>query len=333
LTVLLLLLLILLGVHVLAAIVATAIVAARIEEENPPEGVFAEVTGGRLHLYELGTGDPDRLPIVLLHGATSNARDMVHALGADLARHRRVIAVDRPGHGWSDRPGGRRDASPARQAELIMEALRRRGVERFTVAGHSWAGSLAAHLALAYPSEVAGLVILSGATHPWPGGINWYYRLSAMPVLGRIFVHTVMTPVGSWGLSKSAAEAFIPHPGPADYARKTAAALVLRPREFRWNGQDVADLKAFLMREAPRYGEIRVPTAIIADPADHVVHTRVHAEPLSRMIIGAKLTLTSGAGHQIHYTAKETVLAEIERVAGEAEARLRPGDGNLPLTG
>ncbi|MDQ0396085.1 alpha/beta fold hydrolase [Labrys monachus] len=323
-TVLLLLLFVLVGVHLLAVIMATAIIAARIEEENPPEGVFVEVPGGRLHLYDLGATDADRLPILLLHGATSNARDMVHALGADLARRRRVIAVDRPGHGWSDRPGGRGDASPAQQAALIMAALRRHGIGRFVVVGHSWAGSLAAHFALDYPREVAGLVVLAGATHPWPGGINWYYRLAAMPVLGRIFVHTVMTPVGAWGLSKSAAEAFVPHPGPADYVRKSAAALVLRPKEFRWNGQDVADLKAFLRQQAPRYGDIAVPTAILADPADPVVHTGIHAEPLSRMVPHARLTLLAGAGHQIHYTAKAAVLAEIERVAAEAEALLHP---------
>jgi pimeloyl-ACP methyl ester carboxylesterase len=330
--ILLLLLFILVVVHIIAAVVATRVIAARIEDENPPEGVFAGRVGARVHLHELGTGSESRLPILLLHGATSNARDMVCALGTDLARNRRVIAPDRPGHGWSDRPGGRFDASPARQAEIIVEALKQRGVERFVVVGHSWAGALAATLALDHPRQVAGLVILSGATHPWAGGVNWYYRLSAMPVLGSLFVHTVMTPVGSWGLRKSADEAFIPHAGPPDYIRRSAASLVLRPKEFRWNGQDVADLKAFLARQSPRYGNIAVPTAIIADPDDHVVHTRIHAEPLSRQIAGAKLTLISGAGHQIHYTARQAVLAEIERIAARAEAPPRPRNDGLPLT-
>jgi len=324
LTALLIFLLILVSAHVLGAIQATHIIAARIAEENPPGGVFVPVTGGRLHLFDLGAGhDAGRLPVVLLHGATSNARDMVYGLGEELSRSRRVIAVDRPGHGWSDRPNGRADASPAEQVKLIVEGLEQRGIRRFVVVGHSLAGSLAANFALEHKDRVAGLVLLSGATHPWPGGINWYYRLSATPVLGQIFVHTVMTPAGSWGLKKSAEDAFIPGSGPADYVQRTSAALVLRPREFRWNGQDVAALKAFLEVQSRRYGEIKVPTAIVADPADHVVSTPIHSEALHRQVEGSRLILLPGTGHQIHYTARQQVLAEIECVADEAEALQR----------
>jgi pimeloyl-ACP methyl ester carboxylesterase len=325
LTVLLLFLLILVVAHVLGTIQATNIIAARIAEENPPAGLFVPVAGGRMHLFDLGQGHGEhRLPILLLHGATSNARDMVYGIGEDLARTRRVIAVDRPGHGWSDRPKGNADASPAEQVKLIAEALSQRGVDRVVVVGHSLAGALAANFALEYKDRVAGLLVLSGATHPWPGGINWYYRLAAMPILGRIFVHTVMTPVGSWGLAKSAEEAFLPGAGPADYVGRTAAALVLRPKEFRWNGQDVAVLKAFLELQCPRYSEIKVPTTIIADPADHVVSSSFHTETLHRQIEGSKLILLPGAGHQIHYIAKDRVLSEIERLTSEAEA-LEPG--------
>jgi pimeloyl-ACP methyl ester carboxylesterase len=322
LTVLLLFLLVLLIAHVIGAMQATNVIAARIAEENPPDGIFVPVTGGQLHLFDLGAGhDTKRLPVVLLHGATSNARDMVYGLGEDLSRTRRVIVVDRPGHGWSSRPKGRADASPAAQVKLIAEALDRLGIDRFVVVGHSLAGSLAANFALEYEHNVAGLVVLSGATHPWPGGVMWYYRLAAMPVLGWLFVHTVMTPAGSWGLRKSVEEAFTPGVGPADYVRRTGASLVLRPKEFRWNGQDVADLNAFLAIQCKRYGEIRIPTAIIADPADHVVSTSLHSQALHRQVQGSQLTLIERAGHQIHYIAKERVLVEIERLSDNAEAR------------
>ena len=94
---------------------------APIEHAHPPTGRFVEVDGGRLHLVELGpAGAP---PVVLLHGASGNLGDMRLALGERLARSHRVILIDRPGHGWSDRPGGSADASPARQAALIHQAL------------------------------------------------------------------------------------------------------------------------------------------------------------------------------------------------------------------
>ncbi len=78
----------------------------RIERAHPPAGRFVEVAGGRLHLLELGPADAP--PVVLLHGASGNLGDMRVALGDRLAARYRVILVDRPGHGWSDRPDGAR---------------------------------------------------------------------------------------------------------------------------------------------------------------------------------------------------------------------------------
>jgi hypothetical protein len=97
----------------------TEIGIRRIERATPPAGRFVEVAGGRLHLLELGLTDAP--PVVLLHGASGNLRDMKLALGDRLARRYRVILIDRPGHGWSDRPDLRGDASPARQAALVHE--------------------------------------------------------------------------------------------------------------------------------------------------------------------------------------------------------------------
>ena len=89
---------------VLAALaVVTAIGTAAIERAYPPAGKFVEVEGGRLHVLELGPADAPA--IVLLHGASGNLGDMRLALGESLAARYRVILVDRPGHGWSDRPG------------------------------------------------------------------------------------------------------------------------------------------------------------------------------------------------------------------------------------
>lgn len=311
----------LLCAHVVAAIIATRVIAARIEEAHPPGGRFVEVDGGRMHLYDLGPREGAAgPPILLIHGATSNARDIVTALGNDLARHHRVIAIDRPGHGWSDRPGGRADASPARQADLISQALSALGVGKVVVVGHSLAGAAATSLVLDHPDHAAGLVLLAGVTHPWPGGITWYYALADLPVLGDLFVNTLMTPVGAWGLDAAAAGAFAPLPAPQDYVSETAAALVLRPAEFKWNGEDVAALKAFVTRQVPRYGEISVPTAILGSDDDTVVSTTIHSVAIAAQIRGSRLTVLHDKGHQIHYTAHDVVMAEIERIAAEARS-------------
>src|SRR5262252_2409808 len=145
-----------------AARAMTVLAAARIEAAHPACGRLVEVEGGKLHVLELGASTPsDQLPIVLVHGASGNLNDLRLALGDHLARNRRVILIDRPGHGWSDRPGGVADATPGRQAALIMEALDCMGVGRFVLLGHSLGGAVAAALALAWPDRLAGLVLLA----------------------------------------------------------------------------------------------------------------------------------------------------------------------------
>src|SRR5436189_2449211 len=102
------------GTPVLGALaVLTAIGVDKIEQAYPPSGHFVEVEGARLHVVELGGAEAP--PVVLLHGAGDNLGDMRLALGDWLAGKYRVILIDRPGHGWSERLGGSADASPARQ--------------------------------------------------------------------------------------------------------------------------------------------------------------------------------------------------------------------------
>jgi len=102
--------------------VVTAIATRTIERNHSPAGRFIEVDGGRLHVVELGAaGAP---PLVLLHGASGNLGDLRFALGDRLSAHYRVILVDRPGHGWSDRPDGRKDASPPAKPPLSIKRYR-----------------------------------------------------------------------------------------------------------------------------------------------------------------------------------------------------------------
>src|SRR5215831_4352076 len=176
----------------------TAIGVAQLERAHRPAGRLVPVAGGRLHVVDLALPRPtDAPPVVLLHGASGNLEDQRLTLGHALAARRRVILVDRPGHGFSDRPGGKADASPGRQAALIAQALARLGVGRAIIVGHSWAGALAAALALDFPERVAALVLLAPVTHPWPGGISWYNRLASTSVFGPLFAWTCAFPLGS----------------------------------------------------------------------------------------------------------------------------------------
>src|ERR1700676_2302859 len=85
----------------LALITQVAVLA--LERAYPAQGRMIEVAGAALHVVEIGPRDAAGPPIVMIHGASSNLETMRQPLGEMLARHHRVILIDRPGHGWSTR--------------------------------------------------------------------------------------------------------------------------------------------------------------------------------------------------------------------------------------
>jgi pimeloyl-ACP methyl ester carboxylesterase len=295
--------------------IITVIATKRIEAAHPPAGRFVAVEGGRLHVLELGQAGTDRWPAVVVHGASSNVEDMRLALGDRLAADRRVVLVDRPGLGWSDRPGGVACASPARQAELIAQALERIGVERFVLVAHSLGGAVATAFALAFPDRLAGLVLLAPVTHPWAGGLAWYNALLTTPVVGAFFARTLTLPLGGVLLETGGATVFAPQPMPADYLKRAAIRLLLVPARFIANAQDIAALKPFVTSQVPHYKDIAAATIVLTGTADKTVSPKIHAQAIAAALPNARLVLLDGIGHMPHHTSSDAVMAAIDSVS------------------
>jgi pimeloyl-ACP methyl ester carboxylesterase len=144
------------------AALAVGVASRRAERAHPPRGRYLEVKGVRLHYLDRGQGQP----IVLLHGNLTLIDELVLSGLVELAvQHGRVIAFDRPGYGYSTRPRDRIWTAAA-QADLIHDALRRLGVERPVVVGHSFGTIVALEMALRHPRSIAGLTLLSGYFFP-----------------------------------------------------------------------------------------------------------------------------------------------------------------------
>jgi len=284
---------------------------ARTQAAFPPLGDFVEVDGANLHYVDRGAG----VPVVLVHGASGNLRDFTNSILDRLAEDHRVIAFDRPGHGWSERPDVDAVHDPAVQAQLINAALKKIGVGPHVLVGHSWGGAVAMAYALAYPDDLLGVIPLAGATYPWPGGIAWYHRVVQTPVVGAYFLHTLMVPAGLQLSGPGVVGNFAPDAAPAGFAEAIGLNLLFRPNNFRNNSADVSHLKAALALQSQRYGEVRVPTIIIHGGGDRSVGFAIHSEPLHAAVKGSELIRLRGTGHMPHYAHPDYVVDAVARLA------------------
>ena len=287
-----------------------------LQRSYPQAGETVAVEGARLNVVDLGPRHSFDPPIVLIHGASSNLEVMRKPLGERLAERFRVILIDRPGHGWSDRDG-EMGSTPDVQAQMLAEALGQLGVGRAILVVHSWSGALGARMALDAPERLAGLVMLAPVTHPWRGGVGRYNRIVATPLIGRLIAHTVTLPLGLLLVASGARNVFLPQLMPDGFVRDSATALLLRPREFRANARDLVTLKQAVIEQAPRYGEIKLPVTILAGDADQTVSTEIHARAFARAVPQTKLVVLEGIGHMVQQAVPERVIAEIEAMIAE----------------
>lgn len=310
-----------------------------IERAHPPAGRLVMVDGVRLHILDEGTAKAGEPAVVLIHGASDNLEDWRVALG-DRLRERRVIMIDRPGLGWSDGPGVDDGKRLARQVILIHDALTQLDAGRVVMVAHSLGGAIALNYALTYRDGLAGLVLISPVTHPWIGGIALYYNIVAMPVIGPLFAYTLAYPLAQLFVDVGIGAAFTPQPVPAGYRERAAIDLGLRPQVFLDNARDVAALQDFVTAQQPRYGEIAVPTAILAGDSDVVVSTGIHARALTAQLPEATLTVFENVGHMPHHVWPDRVVAAITAIsaarkppAADPDKLLTPPAAPAPITG
>ena len=213
--------------------------ARKVEREHPPRGRFVTVDGVRLHYLERGGGRP----VVFLHGNVVTAEDFELSGLLDLAAERQchVVAFDRPGFGYSDRPRGAM-WPPAKQADLLREAFARLGIERPIIVGHSWGTLVALALALDHPDAVSGLVLLSGSYHPTVRADVPLSSLPAIPVIGDLIRYTLGPLFGAALLPLAAKGMFLPLPVPDRFAKGFPYGVPLRPWQIRAEAQDTATM-------------------------------------------------------------------------------------------
>jgi pimeloyl-ACP methyl ester carboxylesterase len=282
------------------------------ERRHPPRGRFVTVEGVRLHYLEAGTGPP----VILLHGNVVTAEDFeVSGILALLAQHYRVVAFDRPGLGYSDRPYGAM-WSPAAQADLLRLAWTALGIERPIILGHSWGAMVALAVALNHPDTLRGVVLLSGYYYPTARADVLLSSPPAIPIIGDLLRFTVSPLVSAAMLPRLFRKMFAPLLVPKSFADRFLDGLLIRPSQIRAESQDGVTMVPAASAMRHRYRELKLPLIIMAGSEDGVVDAGRHAAQLHQEIPHSILRLVPNAGHMLHYAVPEEVAEAVNVVAG-----------------
>jgi len=296
-----------------AALAAAAFVHQRAwqaERSNPPVGRFVEVDGVRLHYLERGDGPP----LVMLHGQGSMIRELTLSGLFELAATRyRVIAIDRPGYGYSGRPRGKW-WGPQAQAALLKKALTQLNIERPIVLGHSFGALVTLALALAYPASVRAVVLASGYYFPTLRLDVPLFAPPALPLLGDLMRHTISPLLGRLMWPGMLKLMFSPAPVP-HYFERFPVWMAMRPSQLRASAEDAATLLPSTMALRHRYAGLAVPAVLVAGAQDRYVDHERHSVQLSTLIPGSTLLLSPRAGHMVHHVDPRRVLQAVEAAA------------------
>lgn len=274
-----------------------------------------QVDGVRLHYLEAGDGPP----VVLIHGNGVTAEDYVlSGLFQRLSTHHNVIAFDRPGFGYSERPRSKVWTASA-QADLIAAAITQIGLERpAVVIGHSWGVLVALRLALRHPNLVAGLGLMSGYYWPTPRLDAPMMSGPAIPVLGDIMRFTISPLIGRLAAPLLFKQLFSPAEVTEPFKAGFPTSIALRPGQLRAAAADTAMMPLEAIGLSRRYGELACPILLIAGDGDKIASFEHQTAKLAAEI-GCDLCVVQGAGHMVHHIALDEVATALEELLNRTD--------------
>lgn len=294
--------------------------ARRAEQLVPPAGRFVDVPGARLHVVEAGEARDGRTPIVMLHGLAGQLHHFRYALLDDLARDTRVVALDRPGSGYSTREPGRA-TTLEEQADAIAAAMDALGLDRALLVGHSLGGALSLTLALRHPRKVAGLALLAPLTALPSGPTETFRDLTVPAALRSVFARVFAVPYFLYRRRLLLSLVFGPERMPADYPTRAGGMLTVRPSHFIAAAEDFAAVTPSMLRIQAGYAALDAPDAprvhVLYGTGDRVLDHRVQGEGFAARVQSARLELVEG-GHMLPVTQAARCAEFIRRAAGFA---------------
>jgi pimeloyl-ACP methyl ester carboxylesterase len=150
--------------RIVIALLATSVLSGAAlsqAKESPPQDRFAKLDTIRVHYRNYGEG---KEAVVFVHGWSCNLNFWKANIPA-FVNQSRVIAIDLPGHGESDKP--QVTYSMDLFARAIDAVLQDAKVERATLVGHSMGTPVIRQFYRKFPNKTRALVIVDGSLRPF----------------------------------------------------------------------------------------------------------------------------------------------------------------------
>lgn len=293
------------------------------EAACPPLGRFLAIDGPtgpmRLHYVDKGPTEPQtedapaRPPILMIHGLSGSLRHFSATILDDLARDHRVIAVDRPGMGYSDQPPGG-PFGPQAQAETLDRLLNKLSAAPPLVIGHSLGGSVGLALALLRP--VAGLLLLAPATHPFKNKPPTPDKTIDSAFMRRAIAHTIGPATIEKLRPQSLGVAFGPQTPPPEFSIAGGGILMMRPSQIETTMADGSLLRPALESQSAQYAAIEAPITVLFGDQDGVLNPEDHGPPLQAKAPQTQLQMLPGVGHMIPFAEPDLTAAAAREMTG-----------------
>lgn len=132
--------------------------------QQTPVFKTVQLDGRTLHYVQIGE-TPGKPLVVLVHGSPGSLGDYEGYLrDTHFSEGINLIAIDRPGFGYSD--FGKPERSLKKQAALVGEMLKQFPNTPIILVGHSMGGPVVSKTAMDFPDLVDGMVVIAGSVAP-----------------------------------------------------------------------------------------------------------------------------------------------------------------------
>lgn len=273
---------------------------------NRAASKFVSAGGLRWHIEDMGAG-----PVALLLHGTGASTHSWRKFAPILAHRFRVIAIDLPGHGFTEAPRPSLLSLP-QMSQSISALLNVLHIKPDIGIGHSAGAAILCRMALDHRLEFKAIISLNGAYLPFGGPANQFFGGVAKLLLLNPFVPAMFT----WSADSRMVRRLITGTG----SGIDAQGLALYGRLFR-NSTHVAsalgmmanwDLRT-LSQDLPK---LKTKLTLFAASHDKAVPSDV-AFRVHDMVPGSKVILLKGMGHLAHEEkpaeVADIVFAEAER--------------------